>query len=418
MSENLTLPRIDKLSCPPGKDQVFLWDAKVRGLGVRCTKAQDKAFVFQGRLGGKALRITIGHVSQCILEDARSLAREYATQIDRGIDPRLEKKRSIRAEHAAFTLAAAAGKPISEAWEAYVEARTPSWGERSIADHKKLARPGYPLASILAEPYERVTARAVETWLADEVKRRPTQAALAYRLFRAFVRWAAGRTEYEAVVNAASVGRQVAQAGNLPKPGAKNDSLQREQLKAWFEGVANLRNPTARAYLQSLLLTGARPGELAELRWSDIDFRWGGLTIRDKVDGKRDIPLTPYVAALLASLPRRSEFVFAGPSGVPARDWLSQQRKVCVAQGIPHVTLHGLRRSFGKLTEWVKAPVGVVAQLMGHKPSAIAERHYRDRPIDLLRVWHTEIEAWILEQAGIEQPKQEAGPTLKVVTAA
>jgi hypothetical protein len=41
---------------------------------------------------------------------------------------------------------------------------------------------------------------------------------------------------------------------------------------------------------------------------------------------------------------------------------------------------------------------------MGHKPTAIAERHYRRRPIDLLRMWHTKIEFFILEQAGIMQP--------------
>jgi intergrase/recombinase len=47
-------------------------------------------------------------------------------------------------------------------------------------------------------------------------------------------------------------------------------------------------------------------------------------------------------------------------------------------------------------------PVGVVAQIMGHKPSALAEKHYRRRPLDLLRKWHDTIEAWLLEQAGIE----------------
>jgi hypothetical protein len=43
---------------------------------------------------------------------------------------------------------------------------------------------------------------------------------------------------------------------------------------------------------------------------------------------------------------------------------------------------------------------------MGHKPSAIAEKHYRRRHLDLLRIWHARIEAWILEQAGIEQPEE------------
>ena len=53
---------------------------------------------------------------------------------------------------------------------------------------------------------------------------------------------------------------------------------------------------------------------------------------------------------------------------------------------------------------------------MGHKPSALAEKHYRRRPLDLLRMWHERIEAWILAEAGIEQPtEQEAAPALRVV---
>jgi hypothetical protein len=50
---------------------------------------------------------------------------------------------------------------------------------------------------------------------------------------------------------------------------------------------------------------------------------------------------------------------------------------------------------------------------MGHKPSAIAEKHYRRRPLDLLRQWHVKIEAWILEQAGVTF--QEDAPTLQLV---
>ena len=44
------------------------------------------------------------------------------------------------------------------------------------------------------------------------------------------------------------------------------------------------------------------------------------------------------------------------------------------------MTLHGLRRSFKSLTEWLEVPVGVVAQIQGHKPSATAEKHYTVRP--------------------------------------
>jgi intergrase/recombinase len=53
------------------------------------------------------------------------------------------------------------------------------------------------------------------------------------------------------------------------------------------------------------------------------------------------------------------------------------------------------------LAEWVEMPTGVVEQIMGHKPSAIAEKHYRRRPIDLLRQWHIKLENWILQEAGV-----------------
>jgi integrase len=129
----------------------------------------------------------------------------------------------------------------------------------------------------------------------------------------------------------------------------------------------------------------------------------------------RTIPLTPYVASLLSALPRRNEFVFSSPAAASGR--LQEPRighnKALTAAGLPALSLHGLRRSFGTLAEWVECPAGVSAQIMGHKPSAIAEKHYRRRPLDLLRQWHVKIEEWILEQAGITF--QEDAPGLRVV---
>jgi integrase len=61
--------------------------------------------------------------------------------------------------------------------------------------------------------------------------------------------------------------------------------------------------------------------------------------------------------------------------------------QACAAAGIDGLTLHGLRRSFKSLTEWLEIPAGVVAQIMGHKPSAIAEKHYRRRPHQMFCFW-------------------------------
>ena len=63
-------------------------------------------------------------------------------------------------------------------------------------------------------------------------------------------------------------------------------------------------------------------------------------------------------------------------------------------------SIHGLRRSFSLLGESAGAPAGAIAQVMGHKPSATAEG-YRPRSVDALRPYLAQIEAHILEQAGI-----------------
>ena len=98
--------------------------------------------------------------------------------------------------------------------------------------------------------------------------------------------------------------------------------------------------------------------------------------------------------------------------------------------GAPHSAQEGVRRGGYRWAhdsraapivwhpgEWVECPAGISAQIMGHKPSATAEKHYRRRPLDLLRQWHTKIEAWILAEAGVEQPAAGEAPALVAVGA-
>lgn len=299
---------------------------------------------------------------------------------------------------------------------------------------KKRETQAGPLRHLLNRPLARIDADAVEEWVGKETKIRPTRTALAFRLLRAFMNWCAEHRSYGGIGQADACARKRIRQ-KLSKPTAKNDVLQREQLGPWFEEVKKL-SPVMSCYLQGVLLTGARREELADLRWEDVDYRWKTLRIRDKVEGERRIPLTPYVADLLMSLqafssarphlPRTLKgdkaaeealkkwtpspwvFVSRPRTGERLVDPSIAHRQAVHAAGLPHVTIHGLRRSFGTLSEWVECPAGVAAQIQGHKPSAIAEKHYRVRPIDLLRVWHTRIESWILEQAGLIN--QAAGP--------
>lgn len=408
------------------------------GLGLRVTPNGAKAYIFQGKLKGQVIRITIGPPSAWDIAAAQKEAARLRVIINGGQDPRQVKIDSIAAERAernraaVIETAAATERVLQEqlkgieqarqqvlartAWDQYLEIPHPKWGGQHRADHVIAANAGgakpkigkketkaAPLATLLSKPLFSITADVVHDWLILECTTRPTFAHNSFRKFRTFIKWCTTQSDFRDLVHAdcCLTGKvKDIVPTNRTKEG---DSLQREQLGAWFDAVRKLSNPVISAYLQGLLITGARREELAGLCWEHIDFKWRSLTIHDKVEGQRIIPLSPYLSEILVALPRRNKWVFSSPSAADGR--LTEPRiahtKALAAAGLPHVSLHGLRRSFGTLCEWVEMPSGISAQIMGHKPSALAEKHYRRRPLDLLRKWHDQIEAWILAQAGI-----------------
>ncbi len=441
-----TRARVEAATCPAGKSQALFWDTKQTGLGLRVTAGGKRSFIFEGRLGRQTIRVTIGPASMPIRvpkdrkgnptgPGADGEALRLLALVKAGTDPRAEKAATI-AREAEERAAAAEQKArelvtVGDAWREYLEERRPKWAERTYRDHVNLSAPGGeqrqrgkgltvagPIAPLLALKLTELDADLLAAWLEREAAERPTNTAHAFRLVRGFIRWAGEHPRHRALI-APDAYRSKAVSEAVPASAAREgDSLQREQLPLWFKAVRELPNPVHAAYLQAALLTGARREELAGLRWQDVDFRWHSLVIADKVEGQRVIPLTPYVAYLLARLPRRNEWVFSSPTAADGR--LQEPRfaheRALKAAGLPHLTIHGLRRSFGTLCEWVEMPAGVVAQIQGHKPSATAEKHYRRRPLDLLRSWHQKAEAWMLEQAGVEVPSASEEPgALRVV---
>ena len=435
-----TAGRVSGFKCPPDKKQAFMWDVTAPGLGLRATPAGKPAYVFQSVYQGKDIRLTIGSPAAWSIPDAQAKARELQRLIDEGKDPRDLKREAIAAveakrqqEQEREQADKVAAVTVGEAWAAYIAERTPHWGELHRKDHERLTRAGGetskrgtrgrgvtiagPLHPLLGLALRDLTAPVIEAWAAREAQTRPTAARLAWRLLKAFLGWCAEQPEYAPVLPSVNPAKTKKAREALGKPKAKDDSLLKEQLPAWFAAVRSIGNPTVAAYLQTLLLTGARPGEVLAMRWDDLNTQWRGLTIRDKVEGERVIPLTPYVHNLLAALPRRNEFVFASSrnENTPLTEPNHAHDKACKVAAIDGLTLHGLRRSFGTLSEWLEIPSGVVAQIQGHKPSATAEKHYRVRPLDLLRVHHERIEAWVLGQAGIVFDAQAVPGALRAV---
>ena len=426
----LTHGIVERATCPEGLPYVLLKDARKKGLRIRLTKVGGKHWQFETRVKGKLYSKSLGEWPAISIEQAREIAHRLRGITEQGIDPRiLEEQQSaieaakteaqglLKAEEQRIQTVRAT--TVSEARNEYLSVRKPHWGDLHYRDHIDKSKPGGipsgrrgamgiltspgPLASLMSLPLFEINQQTLENWALIEGKDRPSSARLAWRLLTVFLNWCSEHPKYSELMGGKnpSKSRKIREA--LGKPGTKSDVLQREQLLVWFSAVRKISNPVISIYLQITLLTGARPGEVLSLKWQDINEQWKGILIRDKYEGTREIPATKYVLHLLSTIPRKNEWVFPSPTSKSGR--LSEPNtphtKACLSVGINKLTLNGLRRSFRTLTEWLEVPVGIVAQIQGHKPSATAEKHYTRRPLELLRVHHELIEKWILENAEI-----------------
>ncbi len=286
-------------------------------------KWTSAAAVFQGEFQQKTIRITIGNPDAWSIPQAQEKARDLQRQIDEGRDPRDLKRDVLAAATEKKVAAAAQAVTVGDVWPRYLEEGKPKRKDalkpRYRADLEAMAAPGGekkkrgegntrpgPLYPLLALALSKVNEDTLKNWFDREALTGKHQAARALMMFRGFMRWCSAKPEYRALIDR-DAGKAAAIVEALPSNTRRTDALEAAQVPGWWSGVEQLNNRTASVYLRALLLTGARREEIAALRWADVDFQWRKLTIADKVEATRVIPLTPYLAQQLVSLPRHGK---------------------------------------------------------------------------------------------------------------
>jgi len=126
------------------------------------------------------------------------------------------------------------------------------------------------------------------------------------------------------------------------------------------------------------LHTGARQGELRGLKWSQVDFQLGVITLLDTKNGeRRDIPINETVRATLEALEKKSEFVFPCTNG----NGLNHARihiafhEALDASGIEDFHFHDLRHTFASNLVMNGAELNDVRVLLGHKNMEMTLRY-------------------------------------------
>lgn len=154
--------------------------------------------------------------------------------------------------------------------------------------------------------------------------------------------------------------------------------LSPDEQRALFEAYSKGRRLAVRPIIELLLITGARVGEVLALRWDDCTN--GFLRFVNTKNGStRRLPITPQIAAVLASVRRRSgPFVFtSGRRHTRYTRILTGFKAALVDAGIDPagVVLHTLRHT--ALSRMMDAGLDVrtIMEISGHRSMAMLERY-------------------------------------------
>lgn len=207
--------------------------------------------------------------------------------------------------------------------------------------------------------------------------------------------------------------------------------LKREEIEAILAGAGEFR-----VLVLVAVFTGLRKGELAALRWTDIDFSAGRHGViyarrswtRDTTKGKREraIPIHPALREeLLVEYRRRGadgDLLFPAPrrGGVRHDSWHLAKllRSIASRSGVTlpvGFTWHGLRATF--ITHVVRKSGDVTAaqRLAGHSTPTITERVYLGEDLEQLEDALGQVEVDTSRRhKSVTSPDSRAG--LKVVT--
>jgi integrase len=400
----LTVAAIEKIRPHPTK-RLEIPDTLPRGLYlvVQPLPSGVRSWAVRYRnIAGKTRKLTLGGFPAINLTEARDLAQTALFRVAKGADPAVEKKIARhKAAGADDTFEAVARqfidkhqKPKNRTWQQaawylglipdtdHPDKLAPAkgglvdrWGDRKLAAITK--------ADVIA-----ATDR-------DSIVENRRLAVLS-KLFN----WAISRDLLST--------NPVAGVAKPAVEKSRDRVLTDDELVAVWKAATDLSWPFGDV-VRLLILTGQRRGEVAEMRWSEVDLArrvWILPAARSKNDAEHEIPLSPQALAIIEQLPRQqnADLVFTTTGHTPISGFSNVKEKLDAKSGVSKWTVHDLRRTLATGLQRLGTRLEVTEAVLNHVSGSrggvtgIYQRH----------TWATEkraaLEAWARHVAGLIEP--------------
>lgn len=325
-----------------------VFDVLLPSFGIRVSPSGRKAWFVFTRTAGIQRRITLGVYPSMSLAEARDAARISLS--------------SAPAEAAVLPVPVLVLRDaIPEFVEKHARPKNRSWRDTQRDLLKFDAIADLPLSQIRRPDVVRVLDSIIAAGAA-------TRANRALAAIKKLFAWYLDRGAIET--------NPIAGLKPPSKEISRDRVLNEQELRKCWAAAEAEEWPFGQ-FVKVLLLTAQRRGEVAEMKWSEIDFDaaiWTIPAARAKNGSTHIVPLAPATIEILASIPRvvGSEFVFTTTGRSPISGFGRLKARLDKAVGGEEWRLHDLRRTVATNLAMLGVQPHVIEAVLNHRTGIIS----------------------------------------------
>lgn len=386
---NLSKRTVDGLAAK--SKRYFVWDAALKGFGVRVEPTGRKTFLCRYRAGGARRQYLLGAHGAVTAEEARGEARRVLSSSALGTDlahSRYEARRAVR---------------FSELVEIFLAEHVSKLKSGTAVEYEGALRK-HAVPAIGRTPADAVTTSELNR-LHVALSAHRARANRVNSYIRSLFSWAGthgyvprdfnparyvkpykeqARERYlssEELLRLGEILRKAETTGiswiaKAAGQTAKHRAKPKNQLIVYPPEVTNA--------VRLLLFTGCRLREILHLRWGEVDLERGLLHLPNSKTGKKSVVLNGAAVGILKNLPRCDVFVIPGDvKGQPRHDLKRPWEHIRHAAGLQDVRLHDLRHTHASFGVASGLGLPIIGRLLGHASPLTTARyaHLADDPV-------------------------------------
>lgn len=351
MRKALTAKTIEALK--PGSRRYDVHDILCPGLSVRVGKQGQKTFTVKYRYGLRQRRLRLGVHPRISLVQAREKALEALRQVDQGIDPAARRRQlSMSVETICNDFVRQYAKPRNNSWREAERILQREFvavhGQRDIREIKRCD---------ILEMMDGAIERGA-TYQANRI----------HSNLRKLFNWCVER----GIVDASPVAGIKAPT----REQARDRVLSDDEIKAVIRAGGGDTYPYG-PFVLLLLATAQRRGEVAQMRWSEIDLDgriWVIPAERSKNGKPHVVPISDYALRILTAMVRHldSDWVFTTTRRCPINSFSKATRRIHEASATSGWRLHDLRRTAASGMARAGVAPHVVEKVLNHISGTIS----------------------------------------------